>query len=162
MSAEGEEVTQASSGQVVTTVDGVLPQVLGPPQTATRTTPSDLNDASVVLRLVYRDVSFLLAADMPSETESVLLAGGALVDSDVLKVSYHGSRSASSEEFLDAVTPAATVISAGEGNRFGHPHPEVIDALRRRIPNGNLFVTSDSGDVEFVTDGRSLTVRTER
>ena len=116
----------------------------------------------MVLRLVYDGVSFLLTGDMFSEAEGVLVRGDASLDGDVLKVGHHGSRSSSSAEFLDRVSPSVTVVSAGEGNRFGHPHPETLEALLARVPEDRLFVTSQRGTVEFVTDGRRLKVRTER
>ena len=159
---EGAAVTRASAGQVIATSDGVLLQVLSPTETLLRKTASDVDNASVVLRLVYGDVSFLLTGDIFSEAESAMLARNAQVQSTVLKVAHHGSRSSSSEEFLRRVAPAAAVVSAGEDNRYGHPHPEAMQILARLMRMDRVFVTKDDGDIEFVTDGKRLTVRMGR
>ena len=161
-SEERAEIVQARSGQVVALDGGVFIQVLSPPGRTLRGTSSDVDNASVVLRLVYGDVSFLLTGDMFREAERALVARDAPIDSDVLKVAHHGSRSSSSSSFLDMVSPAVAVISVGEEDRFGHPHPEVMEALRRRVPEELLLLTRERGTIEFVTDGRSLEVKTER
>ena len=159
---EGALITQAQAGQVVTFDDGVSIQVLGPSGTPTRSTESDINNSSVVLRVVYGEVSFLLTGDILREAEERLVARGAHVDSDVLKVAHHGSCSSSSEVFLRSVTPAAAVISVGEDNRFGHPHLEAVDSLLRHVDEDLLLMTKDRGTIEFVTDGSRLEVKTER
>ena len=159
---EGAEVLEARRGQSITTDDGVLIQVVGPPETLLRGTASDVDNASVVVRLVYGNVSFLLTGDMFAEGERALAASGTSIDSDVLKVGHHGSRSSSSEAFLAAVSPAIAVISAGEGNGFGHPHAETLEALRRWVPDAGLLVTKDSGTLKVSTDGERLWVGTER
>ena len=159
---EGAVVVQARLGQVVSADDGVFLQVINPPERLVRGTASDVDNASVVLRVVYGDVSFLLTGDIFREAEAGILVGGALVDSDVLKVAHHGAGSSSSQGFLERASPVAAVISVGEDNRFGHPHPETLEALRRYVDDDFLFLTSDRGTIEFVTDGRRLEVKTER
>ena len=84
------------------------------------------------------------------------------IDSEVLKVGHHGSRSSSSAAFLDRVRPVAAVISVDEDSRYGHPHEEVIEELRKRVPEELLLLTRDRGTIEFVTDGTTLSVKTER
>ena len=159
---EGAAVTHARAGQSIVTDDGVLIQVLGPPTSLIGGADPDVDNASVVLRIVYGKVSFLLAADLFAPGERVLVAGGSTLDSDVLKVAHHGSRSSSTEELLTAVSPTAAVVSAGKDNRFGHPHLEAMEALGRHVAPGMVYVTSARGSVEFVTDGERLTVRAER
>ena len=159
---EGAEVIQARSGQVIALEGGAFVQVVSPGERLLGGTSSDVDNASVVLKLVYGNVSFLLTGDMFGETERVLVAQNAPIDSDVLKVGHHGSRSSSSAAFLDMVSPAAAAISAGEDNRFGHPHLETLEALRGHVSEDLLLLTKDSGTVEFVTDGKRLEVKTER
>ena len=141
---------------------GVRLEVLGPRDRLLRGTSSDVNDASVILRLAYGEVSFLLTGDASQEAESDLVARKAPIDSDVLKVAHHGSRTSSSPDFIRQVSPTAALISAGAENRFGHPHPESLATLSERVSGDAVFVTKDHGTVEFVTDGRRLEVITER
>ena len=160
--AEGAVVAEAVPGQRIDMGDGAVVQVLGPPSRLLRGTESDVDNASVVVRIAYGDVSFLLTGDMFREGEAALVAGDGHLESDVLKVGHHGSRTSSSGAFLDAVRPAVAVISAGVDNRFGHPHPETLEALHRHVDAGMVFNTSERGDVRFVTDGKVLYVSTER
>ena len=160
--AEGADVIQARAGQVVVLDGGAFIEIVSPGEELLRGTSSDVDNASVVLRLVYGDVSFLLTGDLFGEGERALVNGSASLDSDVLKVGHHGSRTSSSPGFLDAVSPAAAVISVGQDNRFGHPDPETFEALKLRVPENLLFLTKDRGNIEFTTDGKSLLVKTER
>ena len=159
---ESAEVTHASAGQLIALDGGVLIRVIGPPARLLRGTSSDIDNASVVLRLEYGDVSFLLTADTFHEGEAALVGSGVPLHSNVLKVAHHGSRSSTSPEFLAQVSPVAAVISAGEDNRFGHPHPETVDALLRYVDRELVFLTQERGSIEFVTDGRRLEVKTDR
>ena len=160
--SQGAQVIEASAGRVIMLDSGVRIEVLGPPQEPFSGTESDADNASLVLRVVYGDVSVLLTGDVFAVAERALLEGGATLDSDVLKVAHHGSASSSTAEFLSAVSPAAAVISVGEGNRFGHPSAEVVQRLGEFVGAGGLYMTSERGTVEFVTDGEALWVRTER
>ena len=155
-------VVQAEAGQVISMGDGVVLRVVSPPARLLQGAASDVDNASVVLRVEYGDVSFLLTGDMFEEGEAALVESAAPIDSDVLKVGHHGSRNSSSREFLDAVTPAVAIISAGQDNRFGHPHSESLLALQQHMAEELLFLTSESGTVEFVTDGERLQVRSDR
>ena len=160
--ANGARVIEASAGQVITLDDDVMIEVLGPPRELPRGTESDVDNASLALRLVYGEVSVLLTGDIFAAAERALLDSGAELDSDVLKVPHHGSDSSSTAEFLDAVSPSAAVISVGADNRFGHPNEDVVRRLREFVGEGGLYMTSERGTVEFMTDGERLWVRTER
>jgi competence protein ComEC len=118
----------------------------------------DANDNSLVVRIAYGRRSFLLVGDAESHTEGALLARGVDVRADVLKVGHHGSRTSSSAAFLRAVAPKLAVISAGAGNRFGHPHPEVRERLR--AASIAMLNTAETGSVTVETDGAELRVRT--
>ena len=118
---------------------------------------------TIVLRLVYGEVSFLLTADIEEEeAERRLLEEGLPIDSDVLKVPHHGSRTSTTPGFLSAVAPAAAVISAGADNPYGHPHPEVMDRLGLTPGEDRTYLTAERGDIEFISDGERLWVRTQR
>ena len=160
--ANGARMIEASAGQVITLDDDVRIEVLGPARELPRGTTSDVDNASLVLRLVYGEVSVLLTGDIFEAAERGMLKSGAALDSDVLKVPHHGSDSSSTAEFLGAVSPAAAVISVGADNRFGHPAEGVVRRLEEFVGVGGLYMTSEQGTVEFVTDGETLWVRTER
>jgi competence protein ComEC len=138
---------------------GVMAEVLNPlPATSDQTA----NNGALVLRVTYGDISFLLTADVEAATESILAAGHAGIQSTVLKVAHHGSKTSSTASFLDAVDPAVALISVGETNSFGHPSPEVIGRLLLQTKRENLYRTDQDGEVEFITDGQDLWVNTER
>jgi competence protein ComEC len=116
---------------------------------------SDTNASSVIARVVYGDTSFLLMGDSPQEVEEyVVQKDGEQLQSDVLKLGHHGSRTSSSPLFLGTVKPSYAVISRGCDNSYGHPHKEVLDALVRfNIP---ALDTCLNGRVVFESDGNSV------
>lgn len=79
---------------------------------------------------------------------------GDLLDTDLLKVGHHGSKTSSGSLFLNQVTPEIAVISLAERNRFRHPHPEAVDRLGRS--KADLLFTSKERAVIFESDGRSI------
>lgn len=104
------------------------------------------NDASVVLRMDYGQNSFLFSGDAEEATESDMLSDQENVDVDWLKVSHHGSRTASSEIFLEKVTPKFAVISLGKENRYGHPHEEALQRLQKT--GATILRTDEKGTIE--------------
>jgi competence protein ComEC len=90
------------------------------------------NDNSLVLRLSYGRHAFLLTGDIEKSAEFRLLAANAPIRADVLKVAHHGSRTSTTEDFLEAARPAVALISAGPANPYRHPHPDVLSRLSRR------------------------------
>lgn len=111
------------------------------------------NDGSIVGRLVYGESSFMLMGDATKYTEN-LIGWNENVEnlkSDVLKLGHHGSRTSSSLLWLEKVEPDVAIISAGENNRYGHPHQEILDSLESlNIP---YLVTYKKGNIIFKTDG---------
>jgi competence protein ComEC len=128
--------------------------VLGPPPEGLNGSEDDLNNNSVVLRLVYGGVSFLLTGDLAAEGEAALLASPADLHATVLKVGHHGSDGSTTPAFFDAVAPSIAVISVGADNVFGHPSP----TTRLRLAGIPLLRTDANGDVRFETDGTALWV----
>jgi competence protein ComEC len=118
------------------------------------------NNDSLVMRLAYGQRSFLLTGDVERPIEREMTAAGAVRAADVLKVAHHGSRTSSTEEFLDAVHPAFAVISAGFENSYGHPHPAILERLSDR--HAEILRTDQSGLITIRTDGRRITVETYR
>ena len=135
--------------------DGVTINVLSPDKDLT----SDVNENSIVLKITYGDVSYVLTGDATTATEDYILSTGADISADVLKVGHHGSYSSSSDAFLKKVNPGTYVMSVGGGNEYGHPHK---DALKRLIKYSNILYRTDiDGTIVVSTDGKSYSVQTE-
>ena len=117
----------------------------------------DINNGSVVLLLRMGGFSALLTGDAEAPVESALVTRGLATPVDVLKVGHHGSTSSTTSALLAGIRPSVAVISAGEGNEYGHPAPETLAALAAVA----TFRTDLHGDVEVVTDGRTFRVRTD-
>lgn len=110
------------------------------------------NNSSLVLRLQLQSRRVLLTGDIEREAESALLER--MKACDILKVAHHGSRSSSTAAFLDAIHPRVALVSCGRHNLFGHPHPTVIDALRRR--GVHVWRTDRDGSVTIAIEGRQI------
>ncbi len=149
----------AVSGQGWTLGRGLRLDVLSPAVPGLTGTHSDVNNSSLVLRLTYGAVSFLLVGDLEDEGEAALLAAHPDPRALVLKVSHHGSQYSTDEDFVSAVGPRFGVISVGP-NSFGHPSP----ATEARLAAAGVVVlrTDRDGAVTFVTDGRRLAVSSFR
>ncbi len=131
-------------------------EVLGAPGAPDKTQNSD-NRGSLVLRLDYGATSLLLMGDAPQEAEQALLAAGAPLDADILKVGHHGSRSSTSPAFVAAVSPRVAVIQVGAENKYGHPDPAVLDRLR----GVEVLRTDQNGRIEVMSDGERLWLRSQ-
>ncbi len=117
----------------------------------------NINNFSIVARLVYRDNSFLFVGDLETEGEADLLASGADIKAQVLKVGHHGSETASSQRFLDKIKPQYAVIQVGQNNKFGLPSLRIIKRLERL--GAMILRTDEQGRIVFLSDGRLLTVK---
>src|SRR5262249_39258411 len=92
--------------------------------------------------------------------EKALVESGTELHADILKVGHHGSKTSSTDAFLDRVQPEYAILSVGERSRFGHPHPEVVQRYLNR--GVKLFQTGRDGMVTAETDGQVLEVKTFR
>lgn len=111
----------------------------------------EMNRASVVGLLSWNDFEVLLTGDIGQAEELALKRSGVLKSVDVLKVSHHGSKFSSSEEFLEMVRPKEAVIMVGEKNSFGHPTDEVL--MRLEMVGSRVWRTDKQGEIEIVSDG---------
>lgn len=111
------------------------------------------NNDSLVLRVKYCDTVFLFTGDLESDAERVLVNSGSL-KSNVLKVGHHGSKTSSSESFLNAVKPDFAVISVGKENRYGHPAPEVLKRLENT--GAKILRTDQNGRIVFFTSKEGI------
>ncbi len=146
---EGSDVVYAERGMLIDMGESVYVQILFPEEYAV----SGGNGGSIVAKVIYGEVSFLLTGDASISVEEYLIPlEGSLLQSDILKLGHHGSRTSTSEIFLQKVSPEEVVISAGEGNRYGHPHQEVLDILDNF--EVEYLETSKEGNISFVSDGK--------
>ncbi len=145
--------TRAHKGDVYE-LDGVKVEVLYSPEQPEGGGTG--NEVSNVYRIKYGDISFLITGDLTKENEAEMLAAGVDVKSTVLKIGHHGSKTSSSEPFLQAVSPMCGMFCVGEGNSFGHPKPEIVK--RFNDMGIRTFRTDKDGAVLFTTDGKKLWV----
>ena len=144
------EVIPAQPGDRYSLGDGVTLTILGPVADY-----DDLNLTSVVCRVDAGDRSFLFTGDMEKKAENDLIAAGADLSADVLKVGHHGASTSSTADFLAEVDPVCSVISVGEGNSYGHPTAATLERLNGYGP---VYRTDLLGEIRITTDGVSLWV----
>lgn len=120
----------------------------------------ELNDYSTVVKISCGSRKFLITGDAEKEEESDLLAQKFDFRADVLKVPHHGSYKGTTSELLKAVGAQYAVICCGKNNDYGHPHDSTLKRIKKFI--SNVYITKDNGDIVFTTDGKSLTVTTQR
>lgn len=147
LAEKGIDDERAMRGMEIRLSDEAVLSILAPLDEADWQDAKDTNGGSVVARLSFGQNRFLLTGDFPGEKEPALIASGQDLSADVLKVSHHGSKSATTEEFLKAVKPEKAVISVGQGNRYGHPAAETLGRLN--AAGTEVFRTDESGDVVF-------------
>ena len=114
----------------------------------------DVNDDSLVMRLTYGDTSFLFTGDMTAKAEKELIADGADIKCDVLKVGHHGSSGSSCYQFLYEAEPKLAVISCGRDNDYGHPHEETLSRLRDA--GVTVYRTDELGSIVIFSDGMTV------
>ncbi len=112
------------------------------------------NEASLSLRVSYGDIDFLFAGDVENDGEGKIAQLQELVESEVLKVNHHGSKTSSGAKFLSAVKPEHAVISVGRFNRFRHPAPEVIRRLEST--GAKIYRTDRDAALLFETNGKEV------
>ncbi|MHB8279612.1 MAG: ComEC/Rec2 family competence protein, partial [Candidatus Humimicrobiaceae bacterium] len=117
---------------------------------------NDLNNSSVVVKLIYGSTSFLFEGDAESKEESQLISGGLDLSATVLKVGHHGSKTSSTLSFLNKVNPKISVISVGKGNSYGHPAKTTIDNLLAL--GSTVYRTDTTGDIIIESDGSTVNV----
>ncbi len=162
LEAAGIEPVTAVAGERIDLGGGLLLEVLHPPAALLEGTDSDADNNCLVMRLVYGDFSLLLTGDIQEEAERYLLDERCTLDSTVLKVPHHGSDTSCCAEFLAEVSPQAAVISVAADNEYGHPAGDVVERLGAEAGEGGVYLTSEHGTIELITDGARLWVKTER
>lgn len=144
-------ILPVSAGETILLEDGVQLEILNPPPLLN---PQNSNENSVAFRLVYGRFSILLTGDTEMIAEQAMLQSGRPLQSIVLKAGHHGSNTSSTAAFLAAVQPQVIVISSGRDNRFGHPHPEMLQ--RAAAIGAAVLRTDELGTIEVITDGQMM------
>ena len=152
---EGVPRVLARSGMRFFLGGGAYADVLFPDRDVTNI---ESNAGSIIMRVVYGENEFMLTGDSPSSIEGVLTSryGGGL-QSDVLKVGHHGSKTSSNINFIRAVAPIYGVYSRGCDNRYGHPSPEIVDLFTAH--GIQTLDTCEDGTITFQSNGTNLTIK---
>jgi len=117
---------------------------------------SEMNEYSLVTKLLYGDTSFLFTGDAESVSELEMTRAGYNLNADLLKVGHHGGDTSTSQIFLDAVTPKYAIISVGTDNTYGHPHQKALDRL---IATGaKIYRTDEQGNIVATSNGTIITL----
>jgi len=146
---EGAEIISAQAGQEMQLGVSTTVRILSP---RGDTTNWESNTSSIVLQIIYGDIEFMLTGDAPSNIEDYLVSTyGPSLESEVLKLGHHGSKTSSSELFLNTVKPEYAIVSAGRDNRYGHPTEEVLS--RATKIGAEIISTAETGTITFKSDG---------
>ncbi len=147
----------AAAGQTIDFGGGIKMEIFYPKENLAGKSAENLNNTSIVAKLIFGQTSFLFTGDAESEVEDELIGGGVDLKADVLKVAHHGSKNATSQNFLEKVKPKFAVISVGADNQFGHPNAMTM----KRLENigAEIFRTDEDGDVKMVSDGIKVEIK---
>ena len=114
------------------------------------------NDNSNIIYAKLNNVKMLLMGDASTKVEADLLTNYNLTNIDILKVGHHGSKTSSSEEFINNINPKYSIISVGKNNRYGHPNKEVLENLKK----SKIYRTDKEGSIMFKIKKNKLQIET--
>ncbi len=115
------------------------------------------NNTSIIARLVFGQNSFLFTGDAYKSVERKLIDKGGKLNSDILKVGHHGSKTSSGEEFIKQVSPEIAVVQAGRDNPYGHPHQETLEILEKY--DIRVLRTDLDGDIKIIANGINYKIK---
>ncbi len=148
---EGLKTKELKSGMVIDLGEGAKFEVFTPQKSEYE----ELNDYSPIMKLSFGDTSYLFTGDAEKLAEEEALAKyKTSLDSDVIKFGHHGSSSSSSNAFIEAVSPKYGIISCAKDNKYGHPHRETLDIIKKY--NIKTFRTDTDGEIILTSDGKSI------
>ncbi|MCK4666435.1 helix-hairpin-helix domain-containing protein [Candidatus Dependentiae bacterium] len=121
------------------------------------------NDTSIVIKLVYREVSFMLTGDAESDVEKREIRDyGKQLKSTFLKAGHHGSKSSTCLEYLKIVHPEVIILCCGFKNKYGFPNPETIERVARLDYYPQFYRTDEQGHITVTTDGKTYSIETSK
>ncbi|EGS5729632.1 ComEC/Rec2 family competence protein [Clostridium perfringens] len=148
---EGLKTKELKGGMVIDVGEGAKFEVFTPQKSEYE----ELNDYSPIMKLSFGDTSYLFTGDAEKLAEEEALAKyKTSLDSDVIKFGHHGSSSSSSNAFIEAVSPKYGIISCAKDNKYGHPHRETLDIIKKY--NIKTFRTDTDGEIILTSDGKSI------
>lgn len=148
---EGLKTKELKGGMVIDLGEGAKFEVFTPQKSEYE----ELNDYSPIMKLSFGDTSYLFTGDAEKLAEEEALAKYKnSLDSDVIKFGHHGSSSSSSNAFIEAVSPKYGIISCAKDNKYGHPHRETLDIIKKY--NIKTFRTDTDGEIILTSDGKSI------
>ena len=148
---EGLKTKELKGGMVIDLGEGAKFEVFTPQKSEYE----ELNDYSPIMKLSFGDTSYLFTGDAEKLAEEEALAKyKTSLDSDVIKFGHHGSSSSSSNAFIEAVSPKYGIISCAKDNKYGHPHSETLDIIKKY--NIKTFRTDTDGEIILTSDGKSI------
>jgi competence protein ComEC len=147
-------LTAVSAGDTISLDPDLSLAVLNPPAPGF----DDPNNNSIVLRMTYRNVSFLFTGDAAQESEASMLAGNMTLSADILKVGHHGNVHSTSAAFLAAVHPSLAIIEVGAASEGHHPSDKTLARLAKE--NVTVYRTDHDGIIEVSTNGTGYAVTT--
>ena len=118
----------------------------------------DLNENSIVLKIAYKFTSFILAADAGVDAEFDILSKYKNLKAQVLQVGHHGSKTSSSQNWLNTLKPTAAAISVGRNNIYNLPAKDTIAKLQNR--HIKIYRTDKNGAIIFSSDGKTIRAKT--
>lgn len=121
---------------------------------------NDVNDSSIVGKLIYNNFSIMFMGDATFKIENQLLAYGDSLKSDILKVGHHGSKYSSFTNFLKIVAPKAGIIEVGAKNFYGHPSQAALSRLG--MFDVDIFRTDQNGDIRILSNGFTASIYKEK
>jgi competence protein ComEC len=140
--------------------EGLILRVLYPLQNVSGQRMQNLNLSSILLKVTYGQLDLLLTGDAEEPVQQELVKQGFDEQAEVIKIPHQGSRDADLPAFLKTVNPQIAILSVGEKNRYGHPHPEVID--RYSALGASLFRTDRDGTITVTSNGSEFWIRTSK
>lgn len=147
---------EALSGKVFDFGDGVTLTIIYPFNSYEGVTLTKPHEANVTAILKYKDFKVLLAGDMEKKAEDALINRGIDLSSQILKVGHHGSKTSTSEEFLDAVNPEVAFIEVGKNNTYHLPYPATL--IRLEASNVPYYRTDEKGTMKVTTNGKEFRI----
>lgn len=153
ISAKGLVINTAKAGVNIINTNDIIIDIIAP----NNISYSNLNNYSVVLKIKYKNKSFLFTGDAETLSENEIKTN---VSADVIKVAHHGSDSSSGQSFVNKVKPKYAIISVGTNNRYDHPIQSIID--RWQNSGAKVYRTDLNGTIIITTDGTNIDVKTTK